>query len=133
VLRSWPLAGQLRFFEDEVGVPLTLEAESRKYFPASNRARDVRDGLVALARRRGATFSVEARVTALARDRRGWTLALAGGPVIDARAVVMATGGCSVPQTGSDGTGLRIALKLDMDIFHLQNFPLNNYRQFLKQ
>ena len=57
LLRSWPLAEQHRFFEEDVGVPLTLEAESRKYFPASNRARDVRDGLVALARRRGVTFS----------------------------------------------------------------------------
>jgi predicted flavoprotein YhiN len=53
LLRSWPLAEQHRFFEDDVGVPLALEAESRKYFPASDRARDVRDGLVALARRRG--------------------------------------------------------------------------------
>ena len=56
LLRSWPLAEQHRFFEEEVGIPLALEAESRKYFPASNRARDVRDGLVALARRRGVTF-----------------------------------------------------------------------------
>ena len=58
LLRSWPLAEQHRFFEEEVGVLLTLEAESRKYFPTSNRARDVRDGLVALARRRGVTFSM---------------------------------------------------------------------------
>ncbi|MGE3190369.1 MAG: NAD(P)/FAD-dependent oxidoreductase, partial [Vicinamibacterales bacterium] len=56
LLRSWPLAGQRAFFEDEVGVPLALEAETAKLFPASNRARDVRDRLVALARRRGVTF-----------------------------------------------------------------------------
>jgi hypothetical protein len=119
VLRSWPLAGQHRFFEDEVGVPLTLEAESRKYFPASNRARDVRDGLVALARRRGVTFSVDARVTALARDAGGWTLALAGGHVIEARAVVMASGGCSVPQTGSDGAGLELLRGLGLRVHPL--------------
>src|SRR5204863_9986747 len=99
LLRSWPLAEQHRFFEDEVGVPLALEAESRKYFPASNRARDVRDGLVALARRRGVTFSVDAAVTGLTpAGDGGWSLALATGDAIDARAVVMATGGCSVPQ-----------------------------------
>ena len=107
LLRSWPLDEQHRFFEDEVGVTLALEAESRKYFPASNRARDVRDGLVALARRRGVTFRVEARVTGLTPGvDGGWVVALDGGHVIDARAVVMATGGCSVPQTGSDGGGL---------------------------
>src|SRR5215203_1935074 len=77
LLRSWPLAEQHRFFEAEVGVPLTLEAESRKYFPASNRARDVRDGLVALARRRGVTFSVDSRVTGLTpASGGGWSVAL---------------------------------------------------------
>jgi predicted Rossmann fold flavoprotein len=117
VLRSWPLAEQHRFFEDDVGVPLSLEPESRKYFPASNRARDVRDGLVALARRRGVTLSVEARVTAVGRnDGGGWRLALAGGQVIDARAVVMATGGCSVPQTGSDGTGIELLRALGLRV-----------------
>lgn len=117
VLRSWPLAEQHRFFEEEVGVRLTLEAESRKYFPASSRARDVRDGLVALARRRGVTFSVEARVTGLAPgDAGGWRLSLAGGHSLDARAVVMATGGCSVPQTGSDGAGLGLLQALGLRI-----------------
>ncbi len=117
LLRSWPLAEQHRFFEEEVGVPLALEAESRKYFPASNRARDVRDGLVALARRRGVTFRVDARVTGLApASDDGWSLSLASGDTVDARAVVMATGGCSVPQTGSDGAGLRLLEGLGLRI-----------------
>ena len=109
LLRSWPLAEQHRFFEEEVGIPLALEVDSRKYFPASNRARDVRDGLVALARRRGAAFSFGARLVGLApAGDGGWSVALAGGQAITASAVVVATGGCSVPQTGSDGAGLRI-------------------------
>jgi predicted Rossmann fold flavoprotein len=117
LLRSWPLAEQHRFFEDEVGVPLTLEVESRKYFPASNRARDVRDGLVALARRRGVTFTTDARVVGLtASGDGGWSVALATGHTIDARAVVMATGGCSVPTTGSDGGGLRLLEGLGLRI-----------------
>ena len=117
LLRSWPLAEQHRFFEDDVGVPLTLEAESRKYFPASNRARDVRDGLVGLARRRGVTFTGDARVIGLAPSGNGgWAVSLATGHTIDARAVVMATGGCSVPQTGSDGSGLRLLEGLGLRI-----------------
>ena len=117
VLRSWPLADQHRFFEDEVGVPLALEAESRKYFPASNRARDVRDGLVALARRRGVTFTMDARVSGLApTGDGGWSMSLADGSSLDARGVVMATGGYSVPQTGSDGAGLRLLEALGLRI-----------------
>jgi len=111
LLRSWPLADQQRFFEEEVGLPLKLEAETGKLFPASNRARDVRDGLLALARRRGARVRFEARVVDLEppRDGRPWQVRLENGGAIEAAAVVLATGGLSVPQTGSDGIGLRIA------------------------
>jgi hypothetical protein len=56
ILRSWPLAEQIAFFERELKMPLVEEADSAKLFPASNRARDVRDGLLALAARRGARF-----------------------------------------------------------------------------
>src|SRR5512141_3029720 len=44
MLRGWPLAEQMTFFEREVGIPLVEEPESKKMFPASHKARDVRDG-----------------------------------------------------------------------------------------
>src|SRR5512138_1760336 len=53
IVRSWPLPEQIAFFEDELGLPLVEEADTAKLFPASQRARDVRDGLLKLARRRG--------------------------------------------------------------------------------
>lgn len=115
MLLAWPLADQRRFFEDEVGLPLELEAETGKLFPASHRARDVRDGLLALARRRGARLRFDARVVGLrppVAEGDPWAVLLEGGEEIDASAVVLATGGLSVPNTGSDGTGLRIVKQL---------------------
>ncbi len=38
----------------------------------------------------------------------GWEVVLDGGMLLRARAVVVATGGLSVPNTGSDGAGLRL-------------------------
>jgi predicted Rossmann fold flavoprotein len=114
MLLSWPLAEQRRFFEEEVGLRLVLEPETGKLFPASNRARDVRDGLLELARLRGAETVFDAKVVGL-RPRTGaapWTVLLDGGGEIAAAAVVIATGGLSVPATGSDGTGLRIVRQL---------------------
>jgi predicted Rossmann fold flavoprotein len=112
MLLSWPLAEQRSFFENEVGVPLKLEPETGKLFPVSDRARDVRDGLLALAARRG----VETRFDVLAEDlesRDGaWALKLAGGEEIPAAAVILATGGLSLPGTGSDGIGFRIVRQL---------------------
>lgn len=66
ILRSWPLREQIVFFERELGLRLVEEEESAKLFPESNRARDVRDGLLSLATRRGARFLPETTVTGLA-------------------------------------------------------------------
>jgi predicted Rossmann fold flavoprotein len=112
MLRSWPLAEQRRFFEGELGVPLALEEESGKLFPVSNRARDVRDGLLTLARARGVTLRFGTRVEALRIEGAGWRLGLSGGQSVAASAVIMASGGLSVPATGSDGWGLAAARAL---------------------
>lgn len=108
ILRGWPLAEQRRFFEQELRLPLVLEEESGKLFPVSNRARDVRDRLVEHARGLGVTLRFDASVTHLAPAGGGWEVGLAAGEVLRTRAVVIATGGLSVPNTGSDGTGLRL-------------------------
>ena len=111
MLKSWPLHEQRAFFENDVGLPLVLEEESRKLFPKSNRARDVRDGLVALARARGVRLQFDTSVTAIAPGATGFTLTTSEGSIAAAR-VILATGGLSVPATGSDGTGLAIAATL---------------------
>jgi len=115
ILKSWPLVQQIRFFDERLGLDLTLEQESGKLFPRSNRARDVRDGLLSLARELGAVtrfgMTVEGLVPPSAAGE-DWRVMLAGGEWIGARAVVLATGGLSVPNTGRDGTGLRVAESL---------------------
>jgi predicted Rossmann fold flavoprotein len=112
IVRSWPLAEQIAFFERELMLPLVEETESGKLFPASHRARDVRDGLLALAGRRGARFCPNASVTSASPTARGWKVELESGTPLEADAVILATGGLSVPRTGSDGRGLQIAEQL---------------------
>lgn len=112
MVRSWPLREQIAFFEQEAGLPLVEEASSAKLFPASQRARDVRDRLVALARERGATIVTGAMVTGFAPAEHGWRIERQGDAPLDADALVVATGGLSVPATGSDGGGLRILERL---------------------
>ena len=115
ILRSWPLADQHAFLEAALGQPLVLEEESGKWFPASERARDVRDALVTRVRETGARVWFDAVVTGLvppAATGGAWTVELRGAPPVAAAAVVLATGGLSVPATGSDGFGLTIARAL---------------------
>jgi predicted Rossmann fold flavoprotein len=111
MLRAWPLHEQRAFFEIDLAIPLALEQESGKLFPRSNRAKDIRDGLVALARARGVRMQFGTTVTNITTTDGGFAIATSDGR-IQASRVVIATGGLSVPATGSDGTGLRAAADL---------------------
>ena len=108
MLRAWPLHEQRAFFERDLGIPLALEAESGKLFPQSNRAKDVRDGLVNFARERGVGMQFGTSVTTIQPADGGFTVQTSAGDIAATR-VILATGGLSVPMTGSDGTGLRVA------------------------
>lgn len=115
VLFSWPLPAVVAFFEEELGVPLTVESGG-KMFPASGRAKDVVDALLAGMARAGVTLRGEARVTAVTPTRlaesAGLEVRLDDGARLLARRVLLSTGGLSLPKTGSDGGGWRIAARL---------------------
>ncbi|HJU42630.1 MAG TPA: aminoacetone oxidase family FAD-binding enzyme [Vicinamibacterales bacterium] len=111
MLRAWPLHEQHAFFERDLGIPLALEEESGKLFPKSDRARDIRDALVEFARTKGARLHFNTTVTGVVPSASGFRLETSSGNV-DCTRVVLATGGLSVPATGSDGIGLRIAATL---------------------
>ena len=109
MLRSWPLPDQRRFFEEDLAIPLVEEKETGKLFPVSNRARDVRDGLMSAAERRGVRLMMNTVVADLVSEaERGWLVHRADDEPLRFDAVVVATGGLSVPATGSDGAGLSI-------------------------
>src|SRR5687768_169621 len=112
MIRSWPLHEQIAFFEHEIGVPLVEETDSGKLFPASQSARDVRDKLVACATRKGVTLVTDTLVTGVRRAADGWHVERHEEEPLNADAVILATGGLSVPSTGSDGRGLEMAAAL---------------------
>ena len=111
MLRSWPLVQQRAFFERELQQPLALEEETGKLFPVSNRARDVRDGLIDHALRLKVSLRFDTALTGLDPKDGRWLVQTSDGP-LTAERVVLATGGLSVPSTGSDGAGLRLAQAL---------------------
>jgi predicted Rossmann fold flavoprotein len=109
VLRALSVAGTVAFFE-EIGIRLH-EEEHGKLFPDSNRSRDVLDALLAALDRCGAELRAGTRVTAVERDGDGFRLETSAGP-LHAAHVVLATGGQSLPKTGSDGIGYEFARRL---------------------
>jgi predicted Rossmann fold flavoprotein len=109
VLRAFPASRATAFFA-EIGVALH-EEEDGKLFPDSNTSRTVLDALLAEIRRAGAELQAGRRVTALRREADRFVIETAG-VVYHARAVVLATGGRSLPKTGSNGFGYTLAAGL---------------------
>ena len=115
LLGTWPRDDVHRFFEAELGVPLAVEAGG-KVFPASGSARDV---LAALLEHSGVRLEPAARVDRIARGESGaapFVLEIADGRRVRAARIVLATGGRSLPKTGSDGAGYRFAAALGHDL-----------------
>ena len=92
MVRAWPLAEQRAFFEDTLGIPLEEETESLKLFPASHKARDVRDGLLDYARKVGVRLRMETSVVDIAPVNGGWEVTVDDGTVLKADAVIGADG-----------------------------------------
>jgi predicted Rossmann fold flavoprotein len=109
ILRAFPAAQTVAFFV-ELGVPLHEEADG-KLFPDTNRARDVLDALLRGASDAGVTLLSDHRAHSVARTDEGFRI-VTGRGALDARAVVLSTGGQSLPKTGSDGAGYTIAERL---------------------
>jgi hypothetical protein len=109
ILRAFPASATVAFFHG-LGVPLHEEAGG-KLFPDSNRARDVLEALVGEADARGVRLLAGHRVRQVARVDGGFRLMTSEGEIA-AGSLVLATGGCSLPKTGSDGAGLAFAAAL---------------------
>ncbi|MEX2229099.1 MAG: aminoacetone oxidase family FAD-binding enzyme [Dehalococcoidia bacterium] len=109
VLRRFDVARTVEFFA-ELGVALKRE-DTGKLFPVTDDAHTVLDALLAAVRGAGAELRHPWRVQSVRPDGHGYVVAGTGGEIA-ARRVILATGGKSVPRSGSDGAGLEIARAL---------------------
>ena len=109
VLRAFRVDDTVAFFR-EIGVHLHEEADG-KLFPDTNRSRDVLEALLNEVDRVGVTLVAGQRVLDVTRAEKLFHITTTSGVHL-ARAVVLATGGQSLPKTGSDGFGFALARRL---------------------
>jgi predicted Rossmann fold flavoprotein len=109
-LRSFGSADAVEFFEG-LGVRLH-EEEDGKLFPDSGRSSTVLEAMVDGARRSGVEIHTGQRVETVWPDARGGFAVGRHGASDAARRVLLATGGLSLPKSGSDGRGLAVAASL---------------------
>ncbi len=110
VLRSFDVPKTIQFFE-EIGVELKRE-ENGKLFPVSDRARSVLDAMLQATSDSGAEILSQHRLVGMQQEAGGFALHLKDGRELHARKVVLATGGLSIPKSGSDGAGYEFARSL---------------------
>lgn len=95
---------------ERLGVPLKQE-ETGKLFPVSDKARSVVDALLRRCDELNVSIRTATRVTRLAQSDAHLSLTTTEAQ-LSAACVIMATGGRSLPRTGSDGSGWDIVSKI---------------------
>ncbi len=107
------------------GVELT--DEECRIFPSSMRAKDILDAFTEAASDNGWDIKTGAKVRDLHRDdiREGyrddtWVIEIESGQTIHANNVVIATGGITYPQTGSDGSMFGVLKNLGVNVTELR-------------
>nr|WP_233711119.1 NAD(P)/FAD-dependent oxidoreductase [Lederbergia citrisecunda] len=124
----------IRFFEN-LGIELKEEDHGRM-FPVSNRAQSVVDALLNQLDHLGVKIKVNSSVQEiLFSDHRVQGVVLATGEKISCTSVVVATGGKSVPQTGSTGDGFPWAIAAGHTISELfpTEVPITSSEDFIKE
>lgn len=123
----------IAFFEG-LGIPLK-EEDNGRMFPVSDKAKTVVDALVGKVHRLGVTVRTNVPVRrVLYREGCAVGLELAGGERVAGRSVIIATGGRSVPHTGSTGDGYAWAEAAGHTITELYptEVPLTSAEPFIR-
>ncbi len=102
------------FFED-AGVPLKVERGNR-VFPISDKAVDIVDALVNSAKRAGVTILQQEVTDIVTENGAVIGVTCSDGKNFPCKSLLIATGGCSYPTTGSTGDGYAFAEKLGHSI-----------------
>ena len=109
VLRRFDVAQTITFFR-ELGVELKRE-ETGKLFPTTDSAKTILHALLLAAAQAQVVIQHPRRVDTVEKTSNGFSIRGEWGELV-ANEIVLATGGKSLPKTGSDGHGLQIARTL---------------------
>ena len=109
ILRRFDEEATIRWF-DSLGIPLKTEATG-KLFPVSNKARTVLDALLRRSEELSLALLTQHPVQSITYQGKDFLIQHSQG-VLQARQLILATGGRSLPKTGSDGSGWDLAQHL---------------------
>ena len=110
ILGSFTSQDAMRFFEDEVGI-ICNEENRGKVYPLSGQATSIVDGLRFYAQSLGIEIITDFYVVKIEKEMFDFKIISEDKRQITAKKVVLATGGKSYPELGSNGSGYELAKK----------------------
>lgn len=121
----------IEFFESR-GIKLKEEDHGRM-FPVSNKSQDIVDTLVNTIKNNNVEIKEETVVNDISKNDQSFIVKTQDGE-FESKTVIIATGGTSVPQTGSTGDGYRFAKNLGHTITELfpTEVPITSSESFIK-
>jgi len=123
----------IQFFESR-GV-LLKEEDHGRMFPISNKAQDVVDALINTLKQNNVEIKEESTVTSIEYTAtQSFKIILNNQQFFESKSLIIATGGTSVPQTGSTGDGYKFAEQLGHTITELfpTEVPITSEASFIK-
>lgn len=115
IFKSWSLKKCIHWFREDIGLEMDCEVASNKWFPKSNSAKEVRDLLVKKALSVGVKFIYNCALVKLEKSKTLWRVHTNDERFFDGDAVIIATGGLSIPTIGTDGMGHKALKNIGID------------------
>ncbi len=112
VFKSWSVKDCYNWFTDEIGLEMVTEEESNKWFPKSNSALEVRDLLLKKALDQGVKVYYDCSVENIYQENNKWVCISNNGNKFVSEKIIMAAGGSSFPEIGTDGTSYKLIKNL---------------------
>lgn len=116
ILKSWSLNACKKWFTQDIGLELTAEEASKKWFPSSNSSREVRDKLVQACEKVGVIIKTAFHISEIKEDDGIWNIRSKKKDAITSKKIILAMGGKSIPSSGTCGEGWDWLRKNDLSL-----------------
>ncbi|MFN8672403.1 MAG: aminoacetone oxidase family FAD-binding enzyme [Candidatus Sericytochromatia bacterium] len=118
IFKSWSLEECKKWFNEELGLDTYVEKETGKVFPKSNSSKEVRDVLLKKAHTLGVKVFYDSHVEKIYFENNYWFCKTKNNS-FKADAIIVATGGLSIPKLGTTGDGQRFLKEIGHKINRL--------------
>ncbi|MCK9226086.1 MAG: aminoacetone oxidase family FAD-binding enzyme [Candidatus Muirbacterium halophilum] len=107
----------IRFLKDN---NIKLEFQEDKVFPKSRNSSDILNFLLKEISKKNIDIRSDCEVKNIFKNEEIWNIEINREEVLKAKNIIVCTGGCSYPKTGSDGMFFNILKKIGLNIINLE-------------